>query len=101
MPLDANSAVSPSVISGMYTGTTAAQTVTIGFRPSWIQAYNITDGDTQYFWTVNDLANVVSVVALAATSAAVITVTDHGFVLPASNAIVNENTKVYAFIAGR
>ena len=88
---------------GSYTGTTAAQNIYIGFKPCYIRAWNLTDGDTEYQWTKNSLTVVLSVVALAASSAAVITgiedSTGIGFALPASNAIVNLNTKVYHFIA--
>jgi hypothetical protein len=99
--LDANSAASPSVASGTYTGTTAAQTITVGFRPSWVIGWNQTDGDTVFMWHNSSLTNYVSIVALAATTTAAVTVTDHGFSLPASDAIANENAKVYVFIAGR
>lgn len=99
--LDANSGVGPTVVSGKYDGTTAAQTITIGFRPSWVLGYNQTDGDTVYIWHNSSITNYVSIVTAAATTTAAITTTDHGFVLPASDAIANENAKVYVFIAGR
>jgi hypothetical protein len=99
--LDKNSAVGPSVVSGTYAGTTAAQTIEIGFRPSWVIGYNQTDGDTVYIWHNSSLTNYVSIVLAAATTTAAITLTDHGFVLPASDTVANENTKTYVFIAGR
>jgi hypothetical protein len=99
--LDGNSGASPSVVSGTYAGTTATQTLQIGFRPSWVIGWNQTDGDTMYFWHKSSITNYVSVVALAATTTAVITTTDNGFVLAASDAIANEDAKVYVFIAGR
>lgn len=87
---------------GSYSGTTAAQNINIGFKPAYIIAYNQTDGDTFWFWSKNDTANVVSIVLAAATTAAVVTQvdngTDIGFSLP-SNAVINENAKVYVFIA--
>ena len=99
--LDKNSGVAPSVVSGTYAGTTAALTIQCGFRPSWIIGWNQTDGDTVYMWHNSSITNYVSIVALAATTTAAITLTDHGFSLPASDAIANENGKTYAFIAGR
>src|SRR5689334_7506342 len=99
--LDANSGAVPSVVSGTFTGTTAAQTITIGFRPSWVIWYNQTDGDTVNFWHNSSITNYVSVVLAAATVTAAITQTDHGFVLPASDAVGNENGKTFVFIAGR
>jgi hypothetical protein len=89
-----------SVLSGTYTGTTAAQAINIGFSPSWIIGWNQTDGDTMFFWHKSSITNYVSVVALAATTTAVITASDNGFNL-ASDAIANENAKVYVFLAGR
>lgn len=101
MALDANSGVSPSVVSGTYTGTTAAQTVTIGFRPSWIITFNITDGDDVNIWHNSMSTTFINIAAAAASVSAVVAVTDHGFTLPASDNDINENTKVYGFIAGR
>lgn len=101
MAVTATSAQLPGTVSGTYAGTTAAQTITIGFRPNWIIGWNQTDGDTVYLWHSSSLTSYVSIVALAATTTAAITVTDHGFSLPASDAIANENAKTYVFIAGR
>lgn len=98
--LDNNSAVSPSVMSGTFAGTTAAQTITIGFRPNWIIWWNLTDGDDVNFWHNSVTTTFINVAAAAATITATITVTDHGFVLP-TDADGNENAKTYAFIAGR
>lgn len=99
--LDGNSIVGNSFVSGTYEGTTAAQTITCGFRPSWILGYNQEDGDTVFIWHNSSITNYLSIVALAATTTAVITATDHGFVLAASDSIANENAKTYVFIAGR
>ena len=100
MALDANSAVSPTVVSGTYTGTTAAQTITLGFRPSWFICWNITDGDDVNFFQIGSLTTFVNVAAAAATITATWAVTDHGISLP-SDSDCNENSKVYSFIAGR
>ena len=99
--LDNNSSVNPTVMSGTYAGTTAAQTITIGFQPKWIIGWNQTDGDTMWFWHNSSTTTYVSVVLAAATTTATVTTTDHGFILPASDAIANENAKTYVFIAGR
>lgn len=99
--LDANSAVSPNIASGTFAGTTAALTVQIGFRPSWIIWYNQTDGDTINFWHNSSITNYLTVTTAAGTTTAAITTTDHGFTLPASDAVGNENGKTFVFIAGR
>ena len=87
---------------GQYTGTTAAQNIYIGFKPAYIRAWNATDGDTEWVWTKNDLTAVLAITTAAASSAVVITGIEDslgiGFALP-SNAVVNENAKVYHFIA--
>jgi hypothetical protein len=88
---------------GTYTGTTATQNIHIGFKPAAIIAWNRSDGDTMWFWSKANIVNYVSVVALAATTTAVVAGVDDGtvigFSLAASDAIANENTKVYDFIA--
>lgn len=101
MALDGNSTVTPNIVSGTFTGTTAAQTLTLGFRPSWMIWYNQTDGDTVNFWHNSSTTTYVSMVLAAATVTATITQTDHGLILPASDAVGNENAKVFVFIAGR
>ena|SRR6185295_7055912 len=101
MALDANSGVVPSVVSGTFTGTTAAQTLTLGFRPSWMIWYNQTDGDTINVWHNSSITNYISMTSAAASVTAAITQTDHGLILPASDAVGNENGKVFVFIAGR
>ena len=101
MGLDANSAVTPTVVSGTYAGTTAAQTITLGFRPSWFICWNITDGDDINFLQIGSLTTFVNVNTAAATVTATWAVTDHGITLPASDNDINENGKTYSFIAGR
>lgn len=101
MGLDANSGVTPGVVTGTYTGSTAAQTVTVGFRPSALLFYNNTDKDTVLLWHNSDVAAAVAITTAAASTTVAITVTDHGFVLPASNSVVNEDAKVYVFLAFR
>jgi len=87
---------------GRYTGTTAAQNIHIGFKPGYIRAWNRTDGDTEWVWSKDDLANVEVITTAVASSAIAVTQVDNGTVLGfglPSNAVVNEDTKVYVFIA--
>lgn len=87
---------------GKYTGTTAAQNIHIGFKPAYIKATNRTDGDTVWEWYKDDVANVIVTTTAVATSAIAVAQVDNGtvlgFSLP-SNAVVNEDAKVYVFIA--
>ena len=87
---------------GKYTGTTAAQNIHIGFKPAYIRAWNRTDGDTEWVWSKDDTANVEVITTAAASAAIAITQVDNGTVLGfglPSDAVVNENSKVYVFIA--
>lgn len=87
---------------GRYSGTTAAQNIHIGFKPALILAYNQTDGDKIWVWSKNDVANIVTVDTEVATEVVAIAQVDNGtvlgFSLP-SNASVNEDAKVFVFIA--
>src|SRR6185503_14646448 len=100
MALVATPSQTPSVISGTYAGTTAAQTITIGFAPSWLIIWNQTDGDTVIYWHKSSQTTYVKVVLAAATVTANLVPVDHGFTL-ASDAVANEDGKTYVFIAGR
>ncbi len=100
MALTATASASPSVVSGTYTGTTAAQTVTVGFQPNWLIIWNQTDGDDVNFWHSSSITTFINVAAAAATITGAVTTTDHGFSLP-TDSDINENAKVYVFIAGR
>jgi len=90
------------VFVGSYAGTTAAQNIHIGFKPSFIIAYNQTDGDKLWAWCSNDVANVVTIDTEVATEAVAIAQVDNGtvigFSLP-SDGSVNENAKTYVFLA--
>ncbi len=90
----------PSYFVGSYAGTTAAQTINIGFKPSAILAWNVTDGDTLYLWSVEDESNVVSIIATPATVAEAVTAEERGFGLPVGNT-TNEDGVTYVFIAFR
>lgn len=87
---------------GRYSGTTAAQKINIGFKPALIIAVNWTDGDKIYIWSKHDTSNIVTVDTEVAAESVAITQADDGtnlgFSLP-SNASVNEDAKVYLFLA--
>ena len=88
---------------GTYAGTTAAQNIHIGFKPSYIRAINITDSDEEWIWSKNTVTAVMKLAGTPATSASAITQVDNGtvlgFALPASDSVVNENGKTYEFWA--
>jgi len=87
---------------GHYTGTTAAQNIHIGFKPAFMIVHNRTDGDDVNLWSMGSLTTFVNIAAAAATVSAAVTPVDNGteigFSLP-SNADINEDAKVYDFIA--
>lgn len=92
----------PIIKTGSYSGTTAAQTITLGFRPDVIYAVNLTDSDTHWTWSSGFTSGTVGCIIQAAScNASSVTVTDHGFSLPASDNIVNENGKSYGYWAAR
>lgn len=95
------SASFPVSASGTYTGTTAALTTQVGFRPDIIIAWNQTDSTAPFLWTSDMAATTVCNLATGATIAESITVTDHGFTVPASGTITNVNTKVYIYVCYR
>ncbi len=94
---------------GSYAGTTAAQNIHIGFKPSLILAWNVTDGNVLFMWTSASLTTVAALIDAGCSetgltaNASVITQVDNGtvlgFALPACDTVVNENGKTYAFIA--
>lgn len=88
---------------GKYSGTTAAQNIHIGFKPGMIVAWNFTDGDVFWFWTKDNTSNVTIITTAAANQASAVTQVDDGttlgFSLPGSDAVINENAKVYYFLA--
>lgn len=87
---------------GKYTGTTAAQNIHIGFKPALLLIWNQTDGDDVNVWCKDSETTFVNIAAAAASvSAAVARIdngTEIGFSLP-SNADINEDAKVYVFLA--
>lgn len=87
---------------GSYTGTTAAQNIHIGFKPAFIMAWNFTDGDKLFIWTKHSATTITSIDTEVANETVAITAVDNGtvlgFSLP-SDSTVNEDAKVYVFIA--
>ena len=84
-----------------YAGTTAAQTINIGFQPEFMIGVNWTDADKIWIWYSGDLTTVTTIDTEVATEAIVITKTEQGFALPASDTTVNENGKTFLLIAVR
>lgn len=92
-----------SLYVGRYTGTTAAQDINIGFKPAMIISYNQTDGDKVWIWSKNDNTKICTIDTEVANECAVVAAVDDGselgFSLPACNTSINENGKVFVFIA--
>lgn len=92
--------ISNQVYAGTYTGTGAAQSITPGFKPLFVLAYNYTDGDA--IWGHIQGMTAATAFKLTTLTAAVAangcTITQQGFDL-GSDAVINENTKVYYYIA--
>lgn len=93
----------PYMKVGQYFGTTAAQSVSVGFRPTAIFATpQVSTGGRIYWWSEEDLANVfVTDGAASGAVSAAISLHDHGFSLPASNTTVNNNATHYQYWAWR
>lgn len=87
-------------LSGTYTGTGAAQTITLGYRPKAVLVFNVTDGDTLggVIDVMDDGTGFSVVLAAAAISSQGFTLTSRGFSLGTS-AVVNESAKVFAYVA--
>lgn len=87
---------------GRYSGTTAAQKINFGFKPALVIGINWTDGDKIYIWSKHDTSNIVTIDTEVAAEAVAVTQVDDGtnlgISLP-SNASVNEDAKVYLFLA--
>lgn len=106
------SASIPHLIVGKYVGDGAASAVVnVGFVPTAMLALNWTDGDVVWFWSKDDVANVMTLVdsgvGTTDISKQAIAVTQttasnsvYGVILPA-NAVINESGKTYYFLAFR
>lgn len=90
---------SNETITGTYTGTGAAQTVTLGFKPDAVLIINVTDGDAVTLH-INGMTNAssVSIGAAAATVTNAVTFSATGFSV-GTDTSVSENAKVFRYIA--
>lgn len=88
------------VKASTYTGTGAALTVTLGFKPSYIRAFNQTDGDLvwEFINGMTAATAVTTVLATATVATQGCTLTDTGFTL-GTDATINETGKVYCYVA--
>lgn len=88
------------LVVGYYTGTGAALTETIGFKPNAIVAFNETDGDLLWFHIqgMTDATAATVVLATAQVASQGCTLTSTGFTL-GTDATINETGKVYKYIA--
>lgn len=90
----------PEIKVGTYTGTGAALSVTLGYKPAVVLAFNQTDGDV--FWGHISGMTDATAFAIAAATAAVssqgCTLTPSGFTL-GTNSSINESAKVYLYVA--
>ncbi len=87
-------------VSGTYTGTGAAQTITLGFEPRAVITINETDGDSVHlhFDGMADATGVSIGTAAASVASEGITLTSRGFSL-GTDASVNESAKVFRYLA--
>ena len=86
--------------AGSYTGTGAAQTITLGFEPKAVIVMNTTDGDavTLHFDGMTDATAITITTAAAAVASGGITLTSRGFTV-GTDASVSESAKVFAYLA--
>lgn len=87
-------------LTGTYVGTGAALSITLGYSPSLVLVYNVTDGDT-LGGTIAGMADGTGFSIVAATAA----ISSQGFTLNArgfsigTSAVVNESGKTFAYLA--
>jgi hypothetical protein len=86
--------------AGSYTGTGAAQTITLGYEPKGVIIMNTTDGDSValHFDGMTDATAIAIGAAAAAVASQGVTLTSRGFTL-GTDASVNENAKTFAYLA--
>jgi len=90
---------SPEFKVGTYTGTGAAQSITLGYKPSFVIAFNQTDGDVAWFHIKGQTAaTAVSIDTEVAVETSACTLSATGFSL-GTNAVINKNAKVYIYFA--
>lgn len=88
------------IVVGTYTGSGAAQTVTLGFMPTLVLAYNTTDGDTiaGVIQGQADAKGFTIDTAVAEIASQGFTLSSRGFSL-GTNAKANESAKAYVYVA--
>lgn len=88
------------VKAGTYTGTGAAQTITLGYEPKGLIIINVTDGDSVFFHIdgMSDGTGVAVGAAAAAVASQGVTLTSRGFTL-GTDSNVNESAKVFRYLA--
>ena len=86
------------VKAGTYTGTGAAQQITLGFKPDLFMTFNQTDGDSLVFSTSAHTAATGTSVATPAAITNGVTFNDTG-VSVGTDTSVNENTKTFVYFA--
>lgn len=90
----------PRKAAGTYTGTGAAQSITIGFQPSLVLIYNETDGDSLHV-KLEGQADGVGLAIGAATAAVAsqgVTLSARGFSV-GTDASVSEIGKTFRYLA--
>lgn len=87
-------------VTGTYTGTGSAQTVTLGFKPSVLVSVNETDGDVVNVKILGsaDATHISIGEAAAAVASNGYTLTTTGFTA-GSDATCSESTKVFRYFA--
>ncbi len=85
---------------GTYSGTGAALSITTGFRPTLVLAYNQTDGDT--IWGCIDGMTDATAFAITTATAQIAsqgcTLASTGFSL-GTDSTINESAKTYVYVA--
>jgi hypothetical protein len=98
----------PNVRIGTYTGNAAAQNISLGFVPDYVEIFNVTDGTNCTFW-FNGMA-AASGIAVVTTAGPVLDATNQvtAYAGDASNAAgftvgtdLSTNAKVYRYVAMR
>lgn len=88
------------VKAGSYTGSGAAQTITVGFRPKFVLCYNGTDGDSVagFIDGMADGTGYAIGAAAAAVASQGVTLTSRGFTL-GTDTNFNESGKTFYYVA--
>jgi hypothetical protein len=87
-------------VTGTYTSTASAQTVTLGFKPSFLIVVNETDGDQVSLKIAGstDATHIVINTAAASVASNGLTLNTNGFTAGTDTSVC-ENTKVFRYVA--